>query len=482
MKALIFGAFTAISLPVGALLAVWLRPSNKITGGVMAFGAGALIAALTFELVSSAIERAGFIYMGLGTAAGSVIFFSLNQALNNRGGFMRKASTLKTHLLMQNRKKIGKLVGEMSEIEILVRMPPEVIYAIIPHVHLRTYQKGAAIFRQGDAGDALYFIDEGKAGVSRKAEGGAGNSGGDVVLGPGSTFGEIALLTGEPRNATVTALEQVKAWKIHRNEFMKLMNMSEELRDAVSELAGKRVHEDADAKSTEKVKANWRREVLRHAHHDAVSPTPMDVKEAVHEQKAAGGAAMAIMLGAFLDGIPESLIVGAGIVGAAVSMSLVAGIFISNLPESMSSAVMMKKQGARTSRIMSLWMILVVVSALSAMAGNVLLAGADPRIFALCEGAAAGAMLTMIAQTMLPEAYENGSFLIGLLTVLGFLTAIYIHSIQKEPVGKKEESYLRKAPAAVVCGAKGIFDINRNVSEMLYVPDSGGGATFLVSE
>jgi zinc transporter ZupT len=144
----------------------------------------------------------------------------------------------------------------------------------------------------------------------------------------------------------------------------------------------------------------------------------------------ASGAPMGIFLGLLLDGIPESLVIGMSMLDRpTVSAALLAGLFLSNLPEAMSSAVGMKAQGAGTARIIGMWAFLMLFIGVGAFLGNVLFAGAPIWIIATFEGAAAGAMLTMIAQTALPEAYEQGGWLSGIATLLGFLAAFFVRTL-----------------------------------------------------
>jgi zinc transporter ZupT len=143
-----------------------------------------------------------------------------------------------------------------------------------------------------------------------------------------------------------------------------------------------------------------------------------------HHLEAHSGAAIAIWLGIMLDGIPESLVIGASMIHAQVSVSLIVGLFVSNFPEALSSSIGMRQQGFSAARILLMWTSLVLITGMGAAIGNVFFVEAKPSIFALIEGIAAGAMLTMIAQTMLPEAYFKGGGIVGFATLLGFLAAI----------------------------------------------------------
>ena len=116
--------------------------------------------------------------------------------------------------------------------------------------------------------------------------------------------------------------------------------------------------------------------------------------------------------------------------GTSISVALVGGLFLANFPESMSSAVVMKKQGGRSSLIIGMWISLMIMTAVGAAMGNVFIADAPLHLRSVLEGMAAGAMLAMIAQTMLPEAFDHGGWLTGLMTVIGFLAAIWMGTLR----------------------------------------------------
>ena len=115
--------------------------------------------------------------------------------------------------------------------------------------------------------------------------------------------------------------------------------------------------------------------------------------------------------------------------GASVSLALVGGLFLANFPEGMSSAALMKKQGSPSVLIIGMWVSLMIMTAVGAALGHLFIADAPLHWRALLQGMAAGAMLAMIAQTMLPEAYEHGGWLTGLMTVIGFLAAIWMGTL-----------------------------------------------------
>ena len=139
------------------------------------------------------------------------------------------------------------------------------------------------------------------------------------------------------------------------------------------------------------------------------------------------GSGMAIAVGALLDGIPESVVLGVGLLaGGGVSLSVLAAVFISNVPEGLSSAAGMKRNGRSAAYVFGVWTTIAVLSGLSALIGYVALGSAPPEVIAVITAVAAGAILTMIADTMIPEAFEKTRLWTGLITTLGFLAAFAI--------------------------------------------------------
>jgi zinc transporter, ZIP family len=135
----------------------------------------------------------------------------------------------------------------------------------------------------------------------------------------------------------------------------------------------------------------------------------------------AGGSALAIVLGTVLDGIPESAVIGLTLLeGGGVGVAFVVAVFLSNLPESISATSGLAKGGWSGSRIIELWCGVALVSALAALAGYVLLDGAGPGWLAVMLSFAGGAVLTTLADTMMPEAFELGGPLTGVVTTFGF--------------------------------------------------------------
>ncbi len=145
----------------------------------------------------------------------------------------------------------------------------------------------------------------------------------------------------------------------------------------------------------------------------------------------ASGSALAIVLGTVLDGIPEAAVIGLSLVGGGgVSVAVIVAVFVSNLPEAIAGTTGLSQAGWPRRRILGMWTLVMVVTGLSSLAGFALLDDASPDVIAFVLSFAGGALLTMLADTMMPEAFKHGGKLVGLATTLGFALAFAISSLE----------------------------------------------------
>jgi ZIP family zinc transporter len=153
-----------------------------------------------------------------------------------------------------------------------------------------------------------------------------------------------------------------------------------------------------------------------------------------HRKRSSGvqaeGSPLPIVLGIVLDGIPESIVLGLSLLsGGQVSVAFLAAVFLSNVPEALAATTGLANGGWPSKQIIGLWVLVALASGLAALAGYALLEGATPRTIAFVNAFAGGAILTMLADTMMPEAFEHGGRLVGLATTLGFLTAFWLTAL-----------------------------------------------------
>jgi len=436
--ALVIGGLSAASLPLGSAVGLTVRPGDRTTGLAAAFGAGALIAALAVELVAPTVahlhdpEHAlGFYVLLPGLVVGGVLFVTLDQIVNANGGFLRKSATTIAYFTTRKRERDHKILQALGQVPLLRTVPPEQVRHLVDLVQPTVYEADQFIFREGDSGHFLLFIEDGDVALIK-------NDTYFKSLGTGDVLGEIALLTDAPRTAGAKAATRVHALVLRKPDFDRFRQDCEQLDSAARALASQRLDELRSHQASLVREADkWARQAIKALHTGAEIPSVDQIRKAGEEHS---GAPLAIWLGILLDGIPESLVIGAGFLGlltqrldaaghatfaGSIPYALIAGLFLSNFPEAMSSSVGMRAQGRSNSTILLMWTSLMVITGLGAGLGYVL-GESLPEAFMVCfEGVAAGAMLTMIASTMIPEAVHLvAAPAVGFSTLLGFLAAI----------------------------------------------------------
>ncbi len=428
--AFLFGGLSALSLPLGAVFGLWFNPGLRLTAAVMAFGAGALLCALALELVVPALEHfpdrplEGFKWLAIGAMIGCLLFIALDHLLSSMGGYLRKTSTIASRLKRLKKSHYRKILDKLSVLDLMVSLPPEEIRRVVSDIEKREFRAGELICHEEDPCDALFLVESGSVRiVPRSAQG----LGAEEIAGKGDAFGELALVTGLPPIARAEALEDTVVWEVHKDDFREVVAVSPGLQQRLRQLVHGRGGAITPAGIDRERSAAWLEAASQDLESEVGEPTEAEiVKAAQREQRGGSNVALAIWLGIALDGIPESLVIGGSMEGATVSVALIGGLFLANFPESMSSAVVMKKQGGSALLIVGMWVSLMIMTAVGAAFGNLFIADAPQHLHGLLEGMAAGAMLAMIAQTMLPEAYDHGGWLTGLMTVTGFLAAIWM--------------------------------------------------------
>jgi zinc transporter ZupT len=230
----------------------------------------------------------------------------------------------------------------------------------------------------------------------------------------------MALLSGDPRSATIVATADSELLRIDKEDFDHLIEQSPALRKAVAELNTRHVLRSLRAATTEEEAELWQRTAVL-----SIQRLSRAEEATLMQQHSGGGAPLAIFLGALLDGIPESVVIGAGFTSlASLNLTFLVAVFLANLPEAMASAAGMRHGGFTTRRIFTLWGGLVVGGAIAAALGNLFLTSAPPTLLTFVEAIAGGGILAMVAATMMPEAFEQGGSSVALATIAGFLSAL----------------------------------------------------------
>ncbi|MGK7931218.1 MAG: cyclic nucleotide-binding domain-containing protein [Microcystaceae cyanobacterium] len=601
LKALIAGIVSACSMPLGSLTALVWTPRQRVLAFLMAFGGGALLAALVIDLVGSAREKGHLLELVIGSIIGSLFFTVINQIVNNSGGFLRKPSTTLSHLSQQERRRFTESSTRLKRIGLFQGLSHSIRQKIAQILLIGQYSKGNVLYRQGDPSESLYLIKAGKVdlfnpqdqslfmtleknesfgqfafftgsphqtvavvkedcqleilprpdfedlleispelverteqtiqqeeikdylqerhGLSvtqvkdwvkrslitlkeqrtlepavkivqkreeflqlsrkirrfpvfgylpqedlediadrllyRQQEDGYAffqpNDFSDrlyiidkgeieilypsqlqkppIVLTAYDTFGELSFVTGASHTVTAIAKTDVGVWILRKQDFEEMLQQSPRLEEGVRQfLAKPKLKEYLETRQQfEATKAaQWVQTALNSMNAGKLIPSVTRMTSMMSEHK---DAPMAIWLGLLMDGIPEALTIGAHIITHPVSPSLLAGLFISNYPEALSSSEGMRQQGFPIPRILIMWTSIMVITGVLAAIGSIVFAGVPESVISLLESIAAGAMLTVISETMLPEAYAKGGAIVGLSTLLGFLAIIVIKSI-----------------------------------------------------
>ncbi len=442
MWAVALGGISALSLPLGSLVGLNIRLRPVYISVLQAFGAGALIAALSVELVAPTVlalgdphgahhgdPHAAFYALIIGAVIGGVLFFLLDQLVNAHGGFLRKTTTSIQYFRLYKKKRQLILLEKLSRIPLLQSLSSEHINELVSAVRPIAWLDGEVVHEQGDATKGLVFILDGRLEAL---------SGGEKVadLGQGDVVGLLTTMD-VPVAGKVVARGEVKGAVLPRADLDRLRALSPEFDQAYLDQVGEVIEYVRDRVSGDYEKSvQWLGNAAAALQTASELPDATELRRAKEEHK---GAPLAIWLGILIDGIPESFVIGAGLLillrtatdlgsitfAQVIPYTLIAGLFLSNFPEALASSANMRLQGWSRRRIFWLWMSLMIVTAVGAGFGFFVVESLSPTWVVFAEGLAAGAMLTMIAAAMIPEAVHLGSAnSVGLSSLAGFLAAI----------------------------------------------------------
>jgi zinc transporter ZupT len=448
--ALALGGVSAVSLPLGSLVGLNLRFPRRAISILAAFGAGALIAALSIELVAptalaltAARHESGgghalaeFAALMVGGVLGGLLFVALDTVVNSRGGHVRKLATTLTHAAKARRRQADTVLQVVSRVRPFDALPAHFAETLTGMLRPVTIKEGTLLSGVGASSSEAFILLEGEV----SAEVGGIHP---ATLGPGALVGVVALVAPELAGlGQVTAKTDLRCLALRREDVDDLRALSPEFDRACRDLAGERmesIEEQLTARLSQAVE--WARSAARSLR--LGGPVPTFATRSPHAEK--HGSPLAVWLGILLDGIPESMVIGAGLFVTlaihpavetlrfqhVIPYTLIAGLFLSNFPEALSSSTSMLAANMGRRRIFLMWLALMVITSLGAGAGFLAAGVLSETWLVFAEGLAAGAMLTMIAAAMIPEAAAHGSpNQVGLGTLAGFLAAVMFKLVE----------------------------------------------------
>lgn len=413
--ALFQGLLGASSLLIGAVLGICWKPGRVVTAAIMAFGSGTLLAAIAFDITQPVYEKAGFWPLLVGFVLGGALFTLIINYIDDRGGFIRHPSSSRRFFYHHRQEETSEILDEIAHVEMLHNLSPSEVQAIIPLLKPLTVDPGTTLCQEGAPGDAMFIILAGEADIYKGPQLMA-------QLGAGEMFGEMALLTGEERSASVIARTPMQLYELDKSDFDAMLTRSPHLASGLSRILARRLREttQSTAKARERSEGQWRQQVL-----DSVE-VDFPLSEQQIQQLAKSSAPLAILIGTLMDNIPEALVIGFNVGNGQVSGSFLMAVFISNIPEALSSSVGMQQAGTAARRILTLWGGAVLLSGLTAMLGNFLSTFANDWVLGTAQALAGGAILAMLSSTMMPEAYELGGGTVTYSTIAGFLVGFWV--------------------------------------------------------
>jgi CRP-like cAMP-binding protein len=293
---------------------------------------------------------------------------------------------------------------------------------MLPFISTIDVPAGTVVFRTGDASACLYLIVSGTFEL-RHPVANSGVAGAEHVaaVDPGALVGGLGMLGGQPRTATLVARDDGSLLTLSRADFDRLGATVPGLRDIAVDIVAEELVEaahDADQDGADQ----WRQTAISSIEH--LTRAEID---AAAEQHGAESSPLAIFIGALQDGIPESIAIGAGFTTlAAFSPTFMVAVFLSNLPEAVAGTSALLRARFSLSRVMVMWVGLVVGSAVAGAAGYGILHDASPAWEAFLGALAGGGVVAMLAMTMMPEAYESGRAGVAPATIIGFLASLLV--------------------------------------------------------
>lgn len=426
----LIGLFTTSAVFIGATIGMFLPLSRQLLASLLAFAAGILISSLGIALAFQGAEdlhasgysaRFAWLFIAAGFATGAIIYYSASRYLDRRGAAVRSATRFREYVLDRKKDEIDLLAG----CDVLRHLPPEAIDDLLDHVERRHLGPADVLFRAGDPGDALYIVARGKVLVLQPPPGDTRPADEMPIaeLGQGAIFGEMALLSGAPRTATIKADTDTDLLRIDKADFDRLVSSDPQLAIGVQRLSHQRAISNLATGSANPQR--W----AKVAQASVENLSRRDTEKRLTE--VGRGAGMAIMLGDLLDTVPGLLVVGASFTSfASLSFTVMMGIFVGGIPESAASAALLRRAGLKPRAIYGLWTVTLIAGVLSAVAGKLFIGSSHSLAGIFAEAMAGGSLLALVTHAMIPEALHQGGSPVVLPTVAGFLAALYLILMQ----------------------------------------------------
>jgi CRP-like cAMP-binding protein len=257
----LLGLGTTSSSLLGAAIGLYVPFSKRPLACLLAFAAGALISALAIELAYEGAQalhhqgfnnRAAWAFVSAGFAVGAIIYYSASLFLEKKGAAVRYVTQFREYALARKQADADERIKLLATCDLMRHLPAEQIERILPCIRDRQLKAGEILFRAGDPGDALYIVAHGRVEVLTDGLSGDEASGGAIaVLGAGHAFGEMSLLSGGPRTATIRAVEDTDLLNIGKDDFDRLVAADRQLADAVKRISHRRAISNLSAGGTD---------------------------------------------------------------------------------------------------------------------------------------------------------------------------------------------------------------------------------------
>ena len=225
LQTFLAGLLSALSMPLGAMTSLVWHPSKRIDAMLMAFGGGALLAALFLDLVNEAKDKGHIWELVVGTTIGSVLFTVMDRLVNQSGGFLRKPSTTLVHLSQEESKRFRQQIQQLKRFTLFQQLEPETYQSLSAMMLIGSYEPGTLLYRAGDPSETLYLIHQGEVELSLPDQGEAPAT----VLSANDSFGRLAFITGCSHASSAIVTRSARLAILSRSEFEELMRESPRL-------------------------------------------------------------------------------------------------------------------------------------------------------------------------------------------------------------------------------------------------------------